>query len=158
MMGRRRDSHRRHRELTDRQAMDLLGWVGDEFESDEDRRAAWEEHGPRMLEDRGGLPGSRPAAFWDYSPGAPDPDDFLVPLTWGPEDERVGAVRVDDDALYEAQLRYLAERGLLEDWEISELAAKAEEPYEAPDGVHRPRRRFDAVLDGLADRERGRGR
>ncbi len=55
--------------------------------------------------------------------------------------------RVDSDALEEARLRYLAERGLLDHDEIARLAAEAEEPYHAPDGVHRPRRRFDAVLD-----------
>ena len=148
-MGRRRDSHR-HRELTDRQEMDLLGWVGDEFESDEARRAAWEEHGPRMLEDRGGLPGSRPAAFWDYSPGAPQREDFISVVTgpFGEEEEWV-----DSDALEEAELHYLAERGLLDYDELQRLAgdvdAKATWTHEARD---RARRRLDVALDGLAER------
>ena len=35
----------------------------------------------------------------------------------------------------------LPERGLLDADEIARLAAEAEEPYHAPDGVHRLRRR-----------------
>ena len=34
-MGRRRDSHRRHRELSDDELFDLLGWGPPAFETDE---------------------------------------------------------------------------------------------------------------------------
>lgn len=93
-MGRRRDSHRRSRELTNEEGMDLLGWGDPAFESDEERRAAWEEHGPPMLETRdNALSGTRPKAYWDYTPGAPQREDFLVPA------REVYAHAFDPDAL-----------------------------------------------------------
>ena len=150
-MGRRRDSHRRHRELTDRQELDLLGWVGDEFESEEARQAAWAEHGPRLLEDRGGLPGTRPAAYWDYTPGAPQREDFISVVIgpFGEEEERV-----DSDALYEAELRYLAERGELRDDELQKLVDDvAEKVTWTPEAQDRAQRHLEAALDGMAARQ-----
>ena len=140
---------RAHRELSTPQWVSLaFGHVDgdDAFDDDEDRRAAWEIHRDELMQRNGtAVPGHRPAGFWDYdAPDAPAREDFLVPASWPFPGERV-----DSEALEEAELRYLAERGLLDE-EIARLAAKAEEPYEAPDGVHRPRRRFDAVLDALS--------
>jgi hypothetical protein len=146
----RRESHfGSRRDLTDAELLDLLGWGPPVFASEEDRREAWEAHGDELLADRGGaVPGHRPRAFWDYdAPDAPTREQFLIHVRH-PLDGPV--VKVDSDALHEARLRYLAERGLLHDDEIAELGARAKEPYDAPDGVHRPQRRFDAVLEGLA--------
>ena len=155
-MARRRDSHRRHRELTDEELMDLLGWGDPAFPSDEARRAAWEEHGPRMLENRGNtVPGSRPKAYWDYSPDAPRDEDFLAPAREVYEyASDADELMVDSDALWEARIRYLAERGELRDDELQQLVddvpAKATWTHEAQDCA---RRRLDAALDGLANRQ-----
>ncbi|HLL86129.1 MAG TPA: hypothetical protein VK387_02325 [Thermoleophilaceae bacterium] len=127
----------------------MLGWVDDGFDSDEARRAAWEEHRDGLLDTRdGGVPGTRPRAFWDYEPGTPDEADFMEPCSSAP-----GGERVDSDALREAQIRYLAERGELRDDEFQALAdgvaAKATWTEKAQEEA---RRRLDAALEGLARR------
>ena len=145
----RRDS-RPHHELTDREGIELLGWVDDGFESEEARRAAWEEHRDELLNARdGGLPGSRPAAYWDYEPGTPDPQNFLVPAAWAP-----GGEHVDSDALREAQIRFLAERGELRDDELQGLADDVDEKVTwTAEAQEDARRRLDAALEGLAARD-----
>ena len=152
-MGRRRDSHRRHRELSFDEETDLLGWGGPAFETDEERRAAWMAHAAELLSRRGGLPGSRPSAYWDYTPDAPRDEDFLV--RWGDIYEHGGdKVVVDRDTLWEAQIRFLAERGELRDDELKALAddvpAKATWTEEAQEQA---RRRLEAALEGLAQRQ-----
>ena len=157
-MGRRRDSHRRrHRELSLDEETDLLGWGGAAFETDEARRAAWEAHRTELFSGRGGLPGSRPSAYWDYTPDAPRDEDFLV--RWGDIYEHGGdKVVVDRDTLREAQIRFLAERGELRDDELKALAddvpAKATWTEEAQEQA---RRRLEAALEGLAARDEGHG-
>ena len=90
-MGRRRDSHRRHRELSFDEETDLLGWGDRVFESDEAHRSAWWVHRAALLVHLGGrLPGTRPKAYWDYEPGARDERDFI-------------GEGIDSDALWEAQ-------------------------------------------------------
>ncbi len=118
----------------------------DAFEDDEDRRAAWEIHRDELMQRNGtAVPGHRPAGYWDYdAPDAPAREAFLVPASWPFPGERV-----DSEAFDEAELRYLAERGLLDREEIARLAAEAERPYEAPDGIHRPRTCIRASPRGL---------
>lgn len=156
MMGRRRESHRRpHRELTDEESADLLGWGGPAFSSDEARRAAWEVHRDELLAGVRGLPGTRPEAYWAYTSSAPRDEDFLAPArevyeyASGPDHQLI-----DSDALWEARIRWLAERGELRDDELQRLAddvpAKATWTHEAQDQA---RRRLDAALEGLAARQ-----
>jgi len=142
-MGRRRDSHRRHRELSFDEETDLLGWGDRVFESDEAHRSAWWVHRAALLGHLGGrLPGTRPKAYWDYEPGARDERDFI-------------GEGIDSDALWEAQIRFLAERGELHADELEALAddvpAKATWTEEAQE---RARRRLEAALEGLAANER----
>ncbi len=142
-----------HGELTGEQTIDLLGWGDPAFPSDEARRAAWEEHGPRMLATRdNALPGTRPKAHWDYSPDAPRDEDFLVPARdvyeYASDPDEL---MVDSYALWEAQIRYLAERGELRDDELQRLVddvpAKANWVPEAQEAA---RRRLGAAHEGLA--------
>jgi hypothetical protein len=147
-MGRRRESHRHHRELTPEMAFDLAGWGNPAFASEEERRAAWAEHRDELLARRGGLPGTRPEAYWRYTVGAPRDEDFLVPAR-DPD-----ALRVDHDAAWEAQIRFLAERGELRDDEVQALADDvAEKATWTEEAQERARARLDAALEGLAARQ-----
>jgi hypothetical protein len=50
--------------------------VADAFESDADRRQAWEIHRDRLMaEQREGGIGHRPTAYFDYDLGVPEPED-----------------------------------------------------------------------------------
>jgi len=76
------------------------------------------------------VPGTRPLAFWQLDhPDAPPPDDE------------------------EGRLRYFAAIGDLDDWEIDDLAAAAAlNSGWVPEALERFRRRYAAVLEGLAER------
>ncbi len=146
-MARPAHGRRPPRELSTPQWMSLaFGHVDgdDAFEDDEDRPTAWEIHRDELMQRNGtAVPGHRPAGYWDYdAPDAPAREDFLVPASWPFPGERV-----DSEALKEAELRYLAERGLLDKEEIARLAAEAESPtrhltgYIAPVPLRRRARR-----------------
>jgi hypothetical protein len=122
----------RHRELTPEMAFDLAGWGNPVFETEEERRAAWAEHRDELLARRAGLPGTRPRAYWQYEPGTPGED-------------------VDTDDRWEAQIRFLAERGELRDDEVQELADDVvQKATWTGEAQQRARVRLDAALEGLA--------
>jgi len=77
------------------------------------------------------VPGTRPLAFWQLNhPDAPPAEDE------------------------EGRLRYLASIGDLDDWEIEDLAAAAaRDSGWVPEALERFRRRYAAVLEGLAARD-----
>ena len=65
------------------QYWELLCGVGERshFDSDEERRAAWETHREALIDDAcEGAPGRRPAAWWEYEAGRPE---CVVPYPYG---------------------------------------------------------------------------
>lgn len=147
-MGRRRDSHRRHRELSDRQEIELLGWVSGEFDSEEDRRAAWEAHRHELMADGAVCRALGQRRFGPTRTGT---------TSSSPRAPFEGE-RVDDDALREAKLRFLAERGELREDELQaradDIAAKATWTSEAQEEA---RRLLDAASKGLPPEPARRG-
>jgi hypothetical protein len=87
-----------------------IGCCGDEFDSDEERREAWERHRDELLAES--RAGTRPQAWWDYEASIDQPADSDL----------------ETPALYKA--------GLLSDTEIAELMPLWRKWYEqaqAPD-------------------------
>lgn len=123
----RRRKAREERDLDFFQVFDLIAGPHEAFDSDEERREAWEEHRDEILRLRVKQEafgwGRRPKAFWQYDhPGVPD-------------------------MIYD-QVAYLARNGLLEPHEILNIR----NPDRRADGVMQP-----WSLEALAGLEAGLG-
>jgi hypothetical protein len=147
-----------HEELSSPQWLDLLtnpDLESDVFESEEARRAAWEEYRDEYMESH--KPGSRPGAWWRFEApeGAPDRADYRGHYdgwtnTIVPDED--GTLTTDEFEL--AELRFLASHGLLDDDEIAALLQRPSGSDLTPYARESAQRAADAVLDGLAARER----
>jgi hypothetical protein len=102
-------------------------------------------------------PGHRPGAWWRYEAleGAPDREDYRGRYCgWTndivPDEDR----DLTTDEFELAELRFLASHGLLSDDEIAALLAAAKDDGLTPYAREMAERGADAVLDGLAERNK----
>ena len=139
--------------------------TGSMFETDEERRAAWDERKDELMaEEYTGTStcmGNRPWAWWEYESGRPElrsrPSESF-------EFSRGYAVTTRIDHEYEVKkFRFLAEDGHLTDSELEKIAAKGcearerigtpyeQKAYQSPDygGDKLAAARADAVLAAL---------